>query len=343
MTKNLLLSITQLHNGHNASSKPRIDIEHFLQQQDNFIVKNLAIDRDSKIAKAIYLYWKLGHNFKSYLLDIKPNNIFIQYPAYSKVLMNKVIKIIQNNLPNTKIYFIIHDVESLRLYKDDPSFKAVEINLLNSVDGLIVHSQPMQDWLSKNNVKTKMVTLGLFDYQANIKPHVQTTYNKSICFAGNLKKAQFLNELNFKDINLHVFGDGLDLNNANHILYEGSKEPDELSKFLNYNFGLIWDGKSTKTCTGVSGEYLKYNAPHKASLYLSSGLPIVTWKQSAIGKFAVKNNIGITVDSLDDLDNALNKLSKENYLSMAKNVQSFAIKLHEGDFIKQAVRKLTTE
>ena len=55
----------------------------------------------------------------------------------------------------------------------------------------------------------------------------------------------------------------------------GSFLPDELPSALEGSFGLVWDGDSSKTCSGVFGEYLRYNNSHKASLYLASGFPII--------------------------------------------------------------------
>ena len=34
----------------------------------------------------------------------------------------------------------------------------------------------------------------------------------------------------------------------------------------------MWDGPSPDTCAGVYGAYLRYNNPHKTSLYLAAGL-----------------------------------------------------------------------
>lgn len=50
---------------------------------------------------------------------------------------------------------------------------------------------------------------------------------------------------------------------------------EELPGALVQSFGLVWDGNSMDTCTGNYGSYLRINDPHKVSLYLSSGLPII--------------------------------------------------------------------
>lgn len=342
MSKKLLLTVSQLDHGNNASSKPRDDVEYFLGQ-DNYEVKNLHININSKFQKALYNYWKLDHDFKPFLAQSKPDHILIQYPIYSKILMNKIIDIIYSTLPKALITFIVHDVESLRMYKGQPNFKQDEIKLFNRIDTLIVHNNAMKKWLQNNGVHTQMNTLKLFDYKSSMPINEKPYYNNSICFAGNLQKASFINKLEKTDSKFHIFGNGLDVQNAKNIIYEGSKEPAELPKFLKYSYGLIWDGSEITTCSGEYGDYLKYNSPHKASLYLSSGLPIIVWSQSALAPLVKKQNIGITIDSLEDLNKELLNISKNQYLEMKANTIKIAKNLRKGSFIKEAADAITTK
>ncbi|NRO11242.1 Beta-1,6-galactofuranosyltransferase WbbI [Lactobacillus helveticus] len=66
----------------------------------------------------------------------------------------------------------------------------------------------------------------------------------------------------------------------------------ELTAFLGYD-PYARDGWNT-------GNYLRYNDPHKLSLYLASGIPVIIWKKAAEAKFVEENKVGITVDSLED-------------------------------------------
>lgn len=345
MTKNLLLTVSQLGQGNNASSKPRDDIEYFLKEE-GFETKDLKIDINSKFQKALYRYWKLDHEFKPYLAQLQPKNIFIQYPAYSKVIMDKILDIIYTTVPTAVITFIVHDVESLRMHKGQDDFKAQEVHMFNRVSSLIVHNEAMKEWLKDNGVQTHMELLQLFDYKSNIKPSEKPILDDSICFAGNLKKSQFINKLNNdKDDNIkfYVFGNGLNVNGLKNVIYKGSKKPDELPKFLTYSYGLIWDGDAINTCAGEYGEYLKYNSPHKASLYLSSGLPIIVWSQSALAPFVKEHAAGLVVDSLEDLNKEFLNTSKRQYLEMKTNALKIGEQLQEGHFIKTATKKITVK
>ncbi|WP_051006281.1 hypothetical protein [Liquorilactobacillus vini] len=117
-------------------------------------------------------------------------------------------------------------------------------------------------------------------------------------------------------------------------------DPDILPKYLRQSFGLIWDGTSLNQCDGVFGEYLKYNNPHKMSLYLSSGLPVIVWKQAAVADFVEKNQVGITINRLSDLDEILDKLSIDDYRQLKENVVKIAKGMRNGVYIKRAVKNL---
>ena len=104
-----------------------------------------------------------------------------------------------------------------------------------------------------------------------------------------------------------------------NVHYQGAFSPDELPNRLHGGFGLVWDGDSPHTCSGMYGEYLKMNNPHKASLYLASGFPIIVWRQSALAEFVRKNHCGILVDSLFEIADCLNSIDEEDFQELIKN------------------------
>ena len=73
-----------------------------------------------------------------------------------------------------------------------------------------------------------------------------------------------------------------------NVKYCGQYKPEELPEKLEGGFGLVWDGDDLGACTGVFGEYMKYNNPHKTSLYLASGLPVIIWEKAAMAKYIEK-------------------------------------------------------
>lgn len=123
------------------------------------------------------------------------------------------------------------------------------------------------------------------------------------------------------------------------MIWHGSFKPEDLPSELKGDFGLVWDGTSAETCAGNTGEYLKYNNPHKTSLYLASGMPVIVWRQAAIADFVLENGVGIAVDSLYGLDHVIANISDEEYRTMCENVNRIGEKLRSGYYFMNALEK----
>ena len=264
--------------------------------------------------------------------------VIIQYPAIHHKIMRKVVNIID------KAYYsvaLIHDIESIQGTSDNLS---CEIELLNHFNSLIVHNDKMRDFLVDNGCKCRMICLNIFDYlHDNSAPIMSYKKDRTIAFAGNLTKSKFLSQLKAVDSCIfNIYGGGADddvLKQPN-IKYMGLLPADEIVYKLEGDYGLVWDGDSVDECSGTAGGYLKYNNPHKMSLYLASGKPVIVWSKSAVAKFVADNGVGITVNSLNDLNNIdLNS----RYEVMRANVQEIKKKLGEGYYLKTAINSVLRE
>ena len=121
------------------------------------------------------------------------------------------------------------------------------------------------------------------------------------------------------------------------MVYKGSYPPEELPKYLNRGFGLIWDGETVDTCSGDYGNYLRYNNPHKLSLYIASGIPVFIWNEAAEAPFVENNKLGFAISSLKDIDVIFEKLDEKEYMVLADNVDEFSLKLIDGINTKNAI------
>jgi hypothetical protein len=110
-----------------------------------------------------------------------------------------------------------------------------------------------------------------------------------------------------------------------------------LPAILEGKYGIVWDGSSAYTCRGTAGEYLRWNNPHKLSLYLAAGVPVVTWKEAAVTAFVEKNGIGITVDSLKELPEKLKSITDDQYAAMRRQAEQFHPLLTAGFYFNRAV------
>ena len=122
------------------------------------------------------------------------------------------------------------------------------------------------------------------------------------------------------NIKFELYGPDYSGSPGENISYHGSFSPDELISHINGHFGLVWDGESCELCSGAYGQYLKYNNPHKFSLYLASGIPVIVWTESAIARYVEEKGIGLCVSSLEEMDIVLNDLEREKYYSIKDNV-----------------------
>ena len=141
-----------------------------------------------------------------------------------------------------------------------------------------------------------------------------------------------------------MFGPNFDTNYSDKIKYNGAFSPEEIVHVItDLKFGLVWDGESINSCTGLMGDYLKLNNPHKTSLYLAAGVPVIVWKEAAMADFIIANNLGITVDSLEDLETKINSISINEYSKMRENAKNFSKKLINGYFTKNSIDKCLKE
>lgn len=314
-----------------AGTKARSDVAIFLEDAQ---VSNLIFDKEVSRAER-FLFTKL--NIKRKLQRAKPGDMIIVSHRlfWGKRFSNYLMKVIKKR--KLKSVLIIHDVESLRQNFNFEQVKQ-EITQMNNFDIVISHNNNMTTWLKNSGVNSKIVNLNLFDYFNLSSFNHSFEKDRGVIFAGNLEKSVFLNKLENLKNKLSLYGPNPS-SYSDNINYFGSFSPSELPAHLEGSYGLIWDGDSCEKCTGLSGEYLKYNNPHKTSLYLSCGLPVIIWKEAALAPFIESNNLGICVSSLQEMDHILLGISDDEYKIMKENALAMAEKLRSGYFIKKAIQK----
>lgn len=102
--------------------------------------------------------------------------------------------------------------------------------------------------------------------------------------AGNLspEKSRYLYKLRKLDMDLKFDLYGLNYEQVDfqkeNWNYKGVFSPEELVSVLQGDYGLVWDGDELLSCSGSTGEYLKYNNPHKVSLYIAASFRLLFGK-----------------------------------------------------------------
>ena len=279
------------------------------------------------------------------------DQLLIQFPMlHHSFFTTRLVRKIQRR--GVQVYFIIHDLEALRYANLDTvplkhkiRVHLQESSLLKVADGVIAHNPIMKSVLVEKGLpEYKLVSLEIFDYLIpNYQEKDGLSKGQPIIVAGNLaqEKAGYLYQLPARPA-YNLYGVGFDESRAlANETYFGSFLPDELPAALEGGFGLVWDGDSAETCSGVFGEYLRYNNSHKASLYLAAGFPLVVWKQSALSHFVLENGCGIAVESLHDLSQAIEQLDDKDYQDLVEKTKYIGKKIRDGFFLTNALNKLS--
>ena len=291
-----------------------------------------------------------------YLSESRKNNvlnkddiIILQFPLLWKSL-KKQIRMGFLKKKNFKAYLLIHDIESLRKNKirTFSDFKHSIIHFLQNktvlerVDGIIAHNNKMKLELVKMGISAeKIVTLEIFDYLIPDFNENKIYDKDKILLAGNfdIRKTKYARNLPEKP-EFEIYGINFEHDNLpNNVHYKGAFSPEDIPNHLQGGFGLVWDGDSSDTCSGMYGEYLKINNPHKASLYLASNFPIIVWRQSALADFVKKYNCGIIIDSLYEIAGILESMNEEKYQQLIDNCKKIGEKIRQGNYLKKALEE----
>lgn len=325
-------------NENNAGPKAKKDINQILSNLD---FKGIEFE----IPANKYLRPVLSRiTWKKKLSRISNSLIVCQYPFYSHIFENSLTKEIKHQKYKKNNIFVafIHDIETLRREPNNLKKINLELSVLNSFDYLVCHNSNMKRWLLKNGINSQILVLDLFDYLASSQP-VEQKIDKEfrvLNYAGNLSKSIFLKNA-FTKLPVNIFGPNYSSEyNLKNYQYKGEFTPEEIPRHINNGFGLIWDGNSIQEPENSFGNYLKYITPHKFSLYLRSGVPVIAWSKSAISKFIVENKIGVVLDDLTDVDNELAKITLPEYKQMKNNCYNFSRKLQEGFYTQRVITEI---
>lgn len=321
--------------GFNAGSKARLDCLKIMEDKG---FKYLPLfNARRKILKNKYISTFISYlNILYYSLFIfKKNDIVVlQYPLYTIHGSKKRFYHTLFGKFRGKLILLIHDINYLRENKDANSDLGLKY-LLEKSASIIVHTESMKQRLMKDFSldKKEFYVLNLFDYLTDEKPQISNKFGNIVIFAGNLAKSIFIqriSEIKDKNILFNLYGTYNNVVLDKNCSYKGRFNPENVS-YIEGDWGLVWDGDSIDTCSGNVGEYLKLNSSHKTSLYLAAGKPVIVWKKSGIANYIVCNNLGIAVDSLNEISYAISNMNTEKKNKIIENVSYMSNYLRNGN------------
>lgn len=264
--------------------------------------------------------------------------LLIQYPLAVNPQIARVAlpRIERMRRRGVNIIYFIHDLDSFRGLSVN-----IERRFLVLGDVAIAHNERMRDYV-RDAYGIPAVSLDVFDY---LLPSQASTYRgprDGIDVAGNLsrEKAGYLYDGGLRELspNLNIYGPNCDTASCSGR-YMGCFPSDTLPSMLAGRFGLVWDGDSPETCTGLSGEYLKINNPHKLSLYLACGIPVFIWNQAAEAEFVKASDIGVAISNIPEALEKYRTITAERYGELSGNARAVGEKLRSGYYTLKAVAR----
>lgn len=314
-------------NQRNASSKAKNDVSDILQSRG---FSKLYKPANSRMLRIFQQLWAT-------LFKVRKSVIFIQYPSqisfFYKLLSKK---------RNTIKIALLHDVQALRGLDKLEN----EIKTLNYFDAIISHNDKMTEILKENGLHKPIVNINIFDYLIDNGCKVNGVYDRyTVFFAGNLQKSEFLSNLNdISGVTFNIYGayfKGINsIKDQDNVNYKGSFSPEELISNIEGGWGLIWDGDCLETCSGTNGEYMRYNNPHKVSMCIVSERPVIIWSQSAMAPYIKSKGLGICIDRLDDIFEAINQIGEQEYKQIVARIKEEKKKLIHGENLSRCIDKL---
>ena len=323
----------------NAGSKAIRDIMFLLESKDYKAVLALPTGVN-KLFKLI----DIPILFLTLLFRVRKNGIIL-YIVPSNFRRIRFLKFIRRII-GFKLVCFINDVESLRMGKPQ-EYARLEIESISCADIVLAPNEnSIRILQNEYNLTNHLIPVGVWDYLNNHE-HVQsnstiesTYHQQSVAFAGNLQKSSFIKELHLVHLNFKIWGSGREKRHKDNIDFMGSETPDKLiGSITECSWGLVWDGDSIHSCSGLMGSYLRFNNSHKCGLYLCAGIPVIVWCESGMASFVLRHRVGICVSSLQEAAEIISQMNEETYCMYQRNAQSVAQSISKGKFFLQALNK----
>lgn len=251
----------------------------------------------------------------------KDDNLFVLIP-YNLPLQNIFYKALLSK--NVKLHLTMIDLTKARMNNYDD---VLEKKVCKKSDTLIAQTQEMKDAMIQMEYlgsSTKVMISHFWPILTEMQPVRQSTFANSIAFSGALNKAPFASKLSSLDERLQF-------------------TVNPTFRMITEDWGLVWDGDSLETCSGRYGNYMRMVFPYKASLYLASNRPLIVWKECGIARYVEEHHLGVTVQTLHDIYDAITSISDTEKKLMLENVAKYCEMIRIGTERKDMIHKILHE
>ena len=72
---------------------------------------------------------------------------------------------------------------------------------------------------------------------------------------------------------------------------------------------------------------------------MAAGIPVFVWKDSALADFVKENNVGFTINSLNEINFIIQNITELEYLELKENTLEIQRKVLNGKYLDTALKK----
>lgn len=327
-----------------AWSKAPLDIERVLLKESFLPINMHFVPSRNIILYCISTLAFVLRMLRSGILMKRGDVVVLQNPVATWGRISQKLLVTLVRLKKLKLIVIVHELIGERPGWVSEGPKAQQDELFALAHKIVVHTENMKRRLqAKDILGSKMSVLGIFDYlteegasttEVLSKPMLNVAGNLSPLATGYLKEIKTV-----KSVSWNLYGSNYEpsIIGGENVRYSGVAGPDELPSKLTEGFGLVWYGDSLNSCEWPLKDYLTIIMPHKLSLYLASGMPVVVHKDFACADFVAEHHVGLVVSSVYEAIDKIKSMNEDDFAKYAENAASVGYRLRDGYYIKRAI------
>lgn len=261
--------------------------------------------------------------------------VVVQFPLWTQLNFQTEFIDGLKRRRGVKIVALIHDVIPWTYGQAYDAQNDFFLNLLRKFDMLITANDEMSERLQEEGVNLPMITLPLWDF-AYQGPLQDKQFAKKVYYLADNK----VNQLNYSsNTPLQIIGNGDEkLLVPKQVELLGAQDLAVVPFFFDGGFGLVdTENAIIEEGAPAAKNYWQYKNPLRLSVYLAAGFPVIVLAESPYAAWISSRNLGIVLDSLDELDEVLSDLTETEYQEMLEAVKPWQDAVSTGFFTKRTM------
>lgn len=263
--------------------------------------------------------------------------VIVQYPLWTNntefelEFINYLV-----NVRHAKIVAMVWDIISWVQDNRDRDYKGdASLWMLNKYDLVIVANTKMAKRLkSEGGITTPMISMDLSDFIYH-GPIANKVFKKELYYVATGIDPALIEEYPSEKVAINFIGPNHRVKDVpSYVRLLGPMDSNDIPPHLEGGYGLLYYPKNG----GYKGmhRYGDYNNPFKLSLYLASGLPVITLDSTAHAGWIKDRGVGLVIKNLNEIEEAINSVTEDEYYQMVDNLKEWQRAITNGFFTKQS-------